>query len=345
MDAPVSYPKDKTVMTYVAIEGVIGVGKTTLARLLQPELGGSLVLEVFEENPFLSNFYADRARYAFQTQIFFLLSRYHQQRALRMMARPLVSDYIFAKDALFARVNLEGDELTVYERVHKALAEQIDMPDLLVYLRADTDTLMRRIAMRDRPYERNMERAYIDSLREAYDTFFNTYRGPSLVLDANQLDFVANDDDRDEVMGEILGALGRAPRQEALPGFNGGMDQLPEAPVEESPTEPAPDLFNGSRRLRDYQSFHDWLDESKGFNRDPLLNFVKFQEEIGELARLVAVTGGSKSSLAQPPSLEDIGAEMADVLAYLLKLANYLGVDLETAYLEKMRVNQTRDWQ
>ena len=103
-----------TPQAYVAIEGVIGVGKTTLARMFQKEAGGQLVLEVFEENPFLSDFYTDRARYAFQTQIFFLLSRYHQQRQLARMTRPLISDYMFDKDRLFAQVNLSGDELQTY---------------------------------------------------------------------------------------------------------------------------------------------------------------------------------------------------------------------------------------
>ena len=153
---------------YIAIEGVIGVGKTTLARLLQPAFDASLLLEVFEENPFLSDFYADRERYAFQTQIFFLLSRYHQQRRAvgELLAEKdrLLSDYTFEKDALFARINLTGDELDMYFRVHDALAEKIIRPDLILYLRASTDTLMARIAFRDRPYERNMERDYIHQL-------------------------------------------------------------------------------------------------------------------------------------------------------------------------------------
>ena len=129
---------------YVAIEGVIGVGKTTLARLLQPAFQAALLLEVFEENPFLSDFYADRERYAFQTQIFFLLSRYHQQRKavgeLLSDNESLFSDYTFEKDALFARINLIGDELEMYYRVHEALAEKIVKPDLILYLRASTDT-------------------------------------------------------------------------------------------------------------------------------------------------------------------------------------------------------------
>ena len=142
---------------YFAVEGVIGVGKTTLARLLQPAFEANVFLEVFEENPFLSNFYADRALYAFQTQMFFLLSRYRQQNKAvpqLLKAKHLISDYTFAKDALFARINLKGDELEMYYRLHEALAEKIPEPNLVVYLRADTRTLMQRIAMRDRPYER-----------------------------------------------------------------------------------------------------------------------------------------------------------------------------------------------
>src|SRR5512139_2853424 len=161
---------------YVAIEGVIGVGKTTLARLLQPVFQSALVLEVFEENPFPSDFYSDRQRYAFQTQIFFLLSRYYQQRRsvpeLLKNGESVLADYTFAKDALFARINLVGDELEMYYRVHEALAEKIPLPNLIVYLRADTEVLMQRIASRDRPYERNMDRGYIGELCAAYDAYF-----------------------------------------------------------------------------------------------------------------------------------------------------------------------------
>jgi deoxyguanosine kinase len=210
--------------SYFAIEGVIGVGKTSLARLLQPVFAAELLLEVFEENPFLSNFYADRARYAFQTQIFFLLSRYHQQReaAPAALARgPLIADYTFAKDALFARLNLAGDELATYEQVHEALAEKIPPPHVVVYLRADTEVLMRRIALRDRPYERAMEMGYIAELGRAYDEFYlgRATRGPSacLTIDTNDLDFVGNGDDLAYVAGRIRAALGIGPYQPALP--------------------------------------------------------------------------------------------------------------------------------
>ena len=213
---------------YVAIEGVIGVGKTTLARLLQPAFQSSLVLEVFEENPFLSDFYSDRQRYAFQTQIFFLLSRYYQQRRsvpeILKQGEPLITDYTFAKDALFARINLIGDELEMYYRVHDALAEKIPLPNLIVYLRADADVLMQRIASRDRPYERNMERDYIDQLNHAYDSFFieNQARNVAgsvtvLTLDTNELDYIRRVDDLKWVENRIRQSLKQVPFQASLP--------------------------------------------------------------------------------------------------------------------------------
>jgi deoxyguanosine kinase len=207
---------------YIAIEGVIGVGKTTLARMLAPSFEAELLLEVFEENPFLSDFYSDRARYAFQTQIFFLLSRYHQQRrgvtALVDSGKSLLSDYTFAKDALFARINLQGDELEMYKRVHEALAEKIPMPNLLVYLRADTNVLMQRIALRDRSYERNMERNYIDDLNRAYEEFFSRpYDGtPVLTIDTNPLDFVRNPGDLGVIENRIRQKLTLPPYQPSL---------------------------------------------------------------------------------------------------------------------------------
>lgn len=206
---------------YIAIEGVIGVGKTTLARLLQPRFEHSeLLLEVFEENPFLSDFYADRARYAFQTQIFFLLSRYHQQNntipAILNKSRTLISDYTFAKDSLFARINLHGDELTMYHRVHKALSEKIFLPDLTVYLSANVNTLLTRIAQRDRPYERTMQRSYIAELAGAYDDFFSNTSTTHLVIDSTSLDFVRNPKHLNLIENRIREALGISPYQPSL---------------------------------------------------------------------------------------------------------------------------------
>jgi deoxyguanosine kinase len=204
---------------YLAIEGVIGVGKTSLARLLQPAFSAEVLLEVFEENPFLSDFYSDRARYAFQTQMFFLLSRYHQQRVVPVLLErgPVIADYTFAKDALFARINLRGDELTLYHRLHDALAEKMPRPDLLVYLRAPTDLLMQRIAQRGRLYERQMERAYIAELNHAYDDFFAGHRqSPVLTLEAEGVDFVANLEDLRAVTDRIQSALGLGAYQTPL---------------------------------------------------------------------------------------------------------------------------------
>jgi deoxyguanosine kinase len=190
--------------------------------MLAPSFEAELLLEVFEENPFLSDFYSDRARYAFQTQIFFLLSRYHQQRrgvtALIESGKSLLSDYTFAKDSLFARINLQGDELEMYKRVHEALAEKIPMPNLLVYLRADTDVLMQRIALRDRSYERNMERNYIADLNRAYEEFFSKpYDGtPVLTIDTNPLDFVRNPGDLGIIENRIREKLILPPYQPFL---------------------------------------------------------------------------------------------------------------------------------
>jgi len=208
---------------YVAIEGVIGVGKTTLARLLQSSFNAEILLEVFEENPFLSDFYSDRERYAFQTQIFFLLSRYHQQRRtvpeMISTGRNLFADYTFAKDALFAQINLKGDELEMYYKVHEALAEKIQKPDLLVYLQASTDTLMQRIAFRDRPYERQMERTYIDELNHAYDNFLAKPfdHMPVLTIDSNHLNFLQNPEHLKLIEDRIRQSLSLPPFQQSLP--------------------------------------------------------------------------------------------------------------------------------
>jgi deoxyguanosine kinase len=208
---------------YISIEGVIGVGKTTLARMLQPAFEANLLLEVFEENPFLSNFYANRALYAFQTQMFFLLSRYRQQNQrvpeLLSSEQHLISDYTFDKDSLFARINLQGDELDMYFKIHEALAEKIPPPDLMVYLRAETDVLMQRIAMRDRTYERTMERDYIHQLNHAYDDYFinNPHKSKILILECNEIDFVRFPEQLEWIENRIRQVLQLSPYQPQLP--------------------------------------------------------------------------------------------------------------------------------
>lgn len=208
---------------YLAIEGVIGVGKTTLARLLQPAFDAKLLLEVFEENPFLSSFYGDRSRYAFQTQIFFLLSRYHQQRQgspdVVEKSLNLIADYTFEKDSLFARINLQGDELDMYYKVHEALAEKIIRPDLVLYLRAETETLLHRIAQRDRPYERDMDPGYIATLNRAYDDYFLSPKLENrvLVIETNHLNYVQYTDDLRWVENRVRQALHLPPFQPELP--------------------------------------------------------------------------------------------------------------------------------
>lgn len=209
---------------YIAIEGVIGVGKTSLARLLQLPFASNILLEIFEENPFLSKFYEDRVRYAFQTQMFFLLSRYYQQRRsvpkLMMEEKKiLISDYTFDKDALFAQITLDGDELEMYGQLHAVLAEKIPSPDLTVYLRATTDTLMHRITLRDRPYERSMESEYIALVNTTYDEYFLHPKNEKrvLVINSNEMDFVHNENDLQWIENRIRQRMHMPPFQPELP--------------------------------------------------------------------------------------------------------------------------------
>jgi deoxyguanosine kinase len=192
---------------YIVVEGVIGAGKTTLARLLAQPFQAEMLLEVVEENPFLQNFYGDRARYAFQTETFFLLSRYRQQQSIVQPVverHSLVSDYLFAKNRLFARLNLQGDEWDLFLQLYNALSERVLKPDLVVYLQADLDTLMARIALRDRPFERNMERDYLARLRDTYDAFFASYTdAPLLPIETDTLNLVRDPDARAHVLGTI----------------------------------------------------------------------------------------------------------------------------------------------
>jgi len=313
---------------YIAIEGVIGVGKTTLARLLQPRYEASILLEVVEDNPFLPKFYQDRERFAFQTQIFFLLSRYHQQyqavpSALQRGA--LVSDYTFAKDELFAWLNLKDDELAMYGRVHAALGEKIPRPDLIVYLRADHDVLMRRIALRDRPFERDIDPDYIREVAAAYDAWLSRLTDVAvLTINTNDLDYLSRPADLDHISGLIADALERAAPAGA-----------PEARLRA--------LQQG--RVAAFQQFQREHEASNGQAVDPLTHYLLLVEEVGELATaLLRVSAAGKPG--EPPTLEAALAahrpalreELADLLAHLLKLANDTGIDLEQAYLDKLRL-------
>ncbi len=192
---------------YVAIEGVIGVGKTSLARLLSERLKAKLVLEQFEENPFLPDFYRDRDRFAFQTQLWFLLSRYRQQMELRqvdLFHRLLVTDYMFVKDRLFAFVNLNDKELSLYERIADLLERDVPKPDLVIYLQADTQRLMKNIRQRARTFETPITDEYIDQLNQVYNQYFLQYnQGPLLIINATEIDFVHNPDDLDELIQNI----------------------------------------------------------------------------------------------------------------------------------------------
>lgn len=192
---------------YLAVEGVIGVGKTTLVKLLAEKYSLKYSLEVVEENPFLSRFYDNMERWAFQTQLFFLVSRFDQQNALSkslLNGLGTVSDYIFEKDYLFADLTLKGDHMTLYKRIFNLLNEQIPVPDLVIYLYSDVDVLMKRIAQRDRPFERSMDVNYISLLAETYEKFFASYtRTPVLRIDTTKMDFVKNGDDLNEIYSLI----------------------------------------------------------------------------------------------------------------------------------------------
>lgn len=320
-----------TLHHYVAVEGPIGVGKTTLARILQEELHGQALFEVFEENPFLGDFYADRARYAFQTQIFFLLSRYRQQHEVveQLLARgPLISDYLFAKDRLFAQLNLAGDELAVYEHVHAALIEQVTAPGLVVHLRAETDVLMNRIAVRDRPYERTMSRRYIDDLRVAYERFFASYeQGPVLSIDTSDLDFVADPDDRRLVINQVRSALQNGPYQQPLPEMEPALN-----------ADGAPVVHEDAlTRLSD----HPPIRRPAAGSQDPLtalfVGYLALTEHVGALGsqlkrlwigQLDPLAGGQQ---ALAPASDSLRGELAEALASLLSIASDAGIDLEEA--------------
>ncbi len=192
---------------YMAIEGVIGAGKTSLAHLLQQRLGGRLVLEEFEENPFLEDFYRDPEHYAFQTQIFFLLSRYRQQEQIMqydLFEKKIIADYMFVKDRIFATLNLNEKEMSLYNMLARILEKRIIKPDLAIYLKASTQKLMHNIRRRGRPYERHIQEDYIDALNNLYEEFFWNYSmTPLLIINTENLDFVNNENHLSQILLEI----------------------------------------------------------------------------------------------------------------------------------------------
>jgi len=193
---------------YIVTEGPIGVGKTSLTSLIAGELGARLILEQAEENPFLTDFYKDSARYRFQTQMFFLLNRYRQQEDMvqpDLFTRITISDYLFAKDRIFAYLNLNDHELALYEQIYKMLEPKIVRPDLVIFLQADTDTLLRRIRQRARQFEKEINRDYIASVNEAYNHYFFHYsQTPLLVINTTAIDFVNRRGDLDDLLKQIL---------------------------------------------------------------------------------------------------------------------------------------------
>ncbi len=192
---------------YMAIEGVIGAGKTSLAHLLQQRLGGRIVLEEFEENPFLEDFYRDPEHFAFQTQIFFLLSRYRQQEQIKqydLFDQRIIADYMFVKDRIFATLNLNEKEMSLYNMLARILEKQIVKPDLAIYLKASTKRLMSNIRKRSRPYERHIKEDYIDALNNLYEEFFWNYSStPLLIINTENLDFVNNENHLNQILMEI----------------------------------------------------------------------------------------------------------------------------------------------
>ena len=189
---------------HIAIEGTIGVGKTSLAGILGDRLEAKLILEEFEENPFLVEFYKDSDRFAFQTQLFFLLSRYRQQQQLQqtdLFTKTLISDYMFVKDRLFAALNLDDKEMSLYNTVARILEKNVASPDMVIFLQSDSDRLMQNIKLRGREYEKLIDWKYIDSLNQMYNEYFFRYDdSPLLIINTNDIDFVNNKDDLEEII-------------------------------------------------------------------------------------------------------------------------------------------------
>jgi deoxyguanosine kinase len=193
---------------YLCVEGVLGVGKTALCNLLSKRLNARLILEEGEENPFLPKFYRNKKSFAFQTQLWFLLSRYRQLSEaftqLDLFQDLSVLDYMFAKDRIFASLTLDENEFALYNRIASILEKSIPAPDYVVYLQASTEVLLKRVEKRGRPFEKSIDSNYIDNLNQAYNHFFFHYtNSPLLIINTNSIDFVENEGDLDGLLTEI----------------------------------------------------------------------------------------------------------------------------------------------
>lgn len=192
---------------YIVVEGPIGAGKTSLAQLLANRLGAELVLEAPDENPFLPRFYDEPSRHALATQLFFLFQRIQQLRDLKqidLFAGVTVSDFLFDKDALFARLNLADDELHLYQQIYNQLAPQAPVPDLVIYLQASHRQLFERVKRRNIDYERNIDEGYLGTLADEYQRFFYHFdAAPLLIVNSDRLNFVDDEADFDLLLRRI----------------------------------------------------------------------------------------------------------------------------------------------
>ena len=192
---------------HIAVEGTIGVGKTSLAKILAERIEGRLVLEEFEDNPFLTEFYKDPKRWAFQTQINFLISRYYQQIQLQqvnLFSDKIVSDYMFAKDKLFAQTSLDDNEMILYQKLASIFEKNITYPDLVIFLQSDVDRLMENINKRGRTYEKDIDWEYLSQLNDVYNQYFLRYdKGNLLVINTNNIDFVDNKKDLKQILDVV----------------------------------------------------------------------------------------------------------------------------------------------
>jgi len=198
---------DPKIPRYIAIEGPIGVGKSSLAKILARKYASRLVKEEVAGNPFLERFYENPRKFAFQTQLFFLLSRYRQQRELAqgdLFEAGLVCDYILAKDKIFALINLEDDEISLYESIYKLLVSTLPKPDLVIYLQARPEVLLSRVRKRGVAYERNISLDYLRTLSDAYNEYFFHYNEtPLLVVNTSEIDFVESPRDLEHLVREV----------------------------------------------------------------------------------------------------------------------------------------------